>query len=188
MCRGVKADDPATHYSLKTLESGGKQSTRKKTGTTYRIVVRSELSRRYAPAFEGMEMETKAEQTILTGEIIDQSHLHGVLDRIGALGLELVSVECMPQEPKDTAARPAADGRDEPRAEQRLPSGRAAFRRGDHLHSGATGLVLPIVPRARATVDAEGARVDEREQLAGEHHRLRHLHPPHPLLMPTRPV
>ncbi|HEX2741218.1 MAG TPA: hypothetical protein VHM69_12290 [Rubrobacter sp.] len=61
--------------------------------TVYRIVVRDELSERYAMAFEGMEMKVKNGQTILTGEIIDQPHLHGILDRIGALGLKLVSVE-----------------------------------------------------------------------------------------------
>ena len=40
------------------MESGGKQMMRKGTRTIYRIVVRSELSDRYALAFEGMKMET----------------------------------------------------------------------------------------------------------------------------------
>jgi hypothetical protein len=61
--------------------------------SVYQIVVRRELSERYAVAFEGMEMEVKNGRTILTGEIKDESHLHGILDRIGALGLTLVSVE-----------------------------------------------------------------------------------------------
>jgi len=68
------------------------------TKTVYQIVVRGEISKRYAMAFEGMEMETKSGKTILTGEIIDNSHLHGILDRIIALGLELVSVEEMSRE------------------------------------------------------------------------------------------
>ena len=63
------------------------------TSTVYRIVVRGELSQRYAVAFEGMEMEVKNGRTILTGEIKDEPHLHGILDRIGALGLRLLSVE-----------------------------------------------------------------------------------------------
>jgi hypothetical protein len=63
------------------------------TRTVYRIVVRGELSERYAVAFEGMEMVTSRGRTILTGEIKDDPHLHGILDRIGALGLRLVSVE-----------------------------------------------------------------------------------------------
>jgi hypothetical protein len=64
-------------------------------GKAYRIVVRSELSERYATAFEGMEMKTKGGLTIITGEVIDQSHLYGILDRISGLGLELVSVESL---------------------------------------------------------------------------------------------
>jgi hypothetical protein len=79
------------------MESGGKQTMRKGTGTIYRIVVRSELSNRYAVAFEGMEMETKGGVTILTGEIIDQPHLFGILGRICGLGLELLSVEALPE-------------------------------------------------------------------------------------------
>ena len=63
------------------------------TKTTYRIVVSGELSQRYARAFEGMQMESRGGQTILTGEVIDNSHLHGILDHIIALGLNLVSVE-----------------------------------------------------------------------------------------------
>jgi Sap, sulfolipid-1-addressing protein len=39
--------------------------------------------------------------------------------------------------------------------------------------------------RRRAEGDAQGARLDEHQQLAGEHHRLRHLHPAHPRLMKT---
>jgi hypothetical protein len=64
----------------------------------YRIVVRSELSERYAVAFEGMKMESKDGQTILTGEIIDQPQLFGILDRINGLGLELLSVQALPED------------------------------------------------------------------------------------------
>jgi hypothetical protein len=63
------------------------------TKTVYRIAVQGELSDRYAMAFEGMEMEVENGLTVLTGEVKDQSHLHGILDRIGALGLKLMSLE-----------------------------------------------------------------------------------------------
>jgi hypothetical protein len=76
------------------MKSGGKQMMRK--GTSYRIVVRSELNGRYAVVFEGMEMEAKGGYTVLTGKIVDQPHLHGILDRINGLGLELLSVEALP--------------------------------------------------------------------------------------------
>jgi hypothetical protein len=67
-------------------------------GTLYRIVVRSELTDRYASAFEGMEMETKNGQTILSGEVKDQPHLFGILDRLNSLGLELLSVQAISEE------------------------------------------------------------------------------------------
>lgn len=58
----------------------------------YRIVVRGELSDRYGPAFERMSMEVAAGHTTLVGDIVDQAQLHGLLERVSALGLELVSV------------------------------------------------------------------------------------------------
>ena len=73
-------------------------------GRVYRIVVRSELSERYAAAFEEMEMETKGGQTVLTGGVVDQVQLHGIIDRIGDLGLELVSVQSLPEETQNDAA------------------------------------------------------------------------------------
>jgi hypothetical protein len=74
---------------------GGTRMTR--SGTSYRIVVRSELSDSYAVAFEGMEMETQDGDTILTGEVIDQPQLYGILDRINGLGLQLLSVQALPE-------------------------------------------------------------------------------------------
>ncbi|HEX5911750.1 MAG TPA: hypothetical protein VFY54_01335, partial [Rubrobacter sp.] len=66
----------------------------------YRIVVRAEIGERFAAAFEGMEVRIAEGRTIITGEVIDQSHLHGILDRINSLGLELVSVQPVPEEPQ----------------------------------------------------------------------------------------
>ena len=78
------------------------------TWTVYRIVVRSELSDKYAVAFEGMEMEARDGVTVLTGKIIDQPHLYGILERINGLGLELLSVEAMPD-----AVLPGPEGKRE---------------------------------------------------------------------------
>ena len=77
----------------------------KGTGKIYRIVARSELSDRYAWAFEGMHMETEDGRTILTGEVKDQPHLFGILQRINGLGMELLSVQTLSEE-----ARPIAQG------------------------------------------------------------------------------
>ena len=69
---------------------------------TYRIVVRSELSERYAAAFE--EMETSSGLTVHPGEIIDQPHLYGIRDRLSGLGLELLGVKCLPEGTEDDVA------------------------------------------------------------------------------------
>jgi hypothetical protein len=71
---------------------------KKATKTVYRIVVRGELSDRDAVGFEGMQLQTKNGLTILTGEIIDEPHLHGILNRVNALGLGLLSVRPLPEE------------------------------------------------------------------------------------------
>jgi hypothetical protein len=80
------------------MKIGGKQMMRRGAGTVYRIVVCSELSTVYAVAFEGMEMETKGGVTVLTGKVIDQPQLFGILERINGLGLKLLSVEALPEE------------------------------------------------------------------------------------------
>ena len=59
---------------------------------TYQIIVRGELSRRYGAVFDGMTLVAENGQTAITGPVLDQTHLHGLLDRVGNLGLELVSV------------------------------------------------------------------------------------------------
>src|SRR5919107_6211060 len=83
----------SSHGGLRGAQEDEPMKRKNGTPTPYRILVRSELSDRYAAAFEGMHMETKNGQTILTGEVVDQPHLHSILDRIGALGLKLVSVQ-----------------------------------------------------------------------------------------------
>ena len=75
-------------------------------GKTYRIVVRSELSERYSVAFEEMEMKTNSGLTVLTGKIMDQPQLYGILDRLCGLGLELLSVECLTEGTEVDAANP----------------------------------------------------------------------------------
>ena len=62
----------------------------------YRISVRGRLTDRLGSAFSGMTREPAPGQTVLVGEIRDQSELYSVLDRVRSLGLELVSVEPSP--------------------------------------------------------------------------------------------
>ena len=62
----------------------------------YQISVRGRLTERLGSAFAGMTMEPGNGQTVLVGEIRDQSHLYGILDLVRRLGLELVSAQPSP--------------------------------------------------------------------------------------------
>jgi hypothetical protein len=58
----------------------------------YRIVVGGHLSSRHHVEFDELEIEAGDDETVLTGRIVDQAQLQGLLDRIAALDLVLVSV------------------------------------------------------------------------------------------------
>ncbi len=67
--------------------------------TRYRIVLRGCLSERFATTFDGMALEPGPDQTVLVGDVRDQAHLYGLLDRLRDFGIELVAVE--PADPAD---------------------------------------------------------------------------------------
>ena len=58
----------------------------------YELVVRGELGDRFAVLFDGMRLERRDGTTALTGAVVDQARLHGLIERVQDLGLELVSV------------------------------------------------------------------------------------------------
>ena len=60
---------------------------------SYRIVIRGELGDRFGFLFEGMQMEQVEGTTVLTGTVVDQAHLLGLIQQAQELGAELVSVE-----------------------------------------------------------------------------------------------
>jgi hypothetical protein len=66
-------------------------------GRPYRLVVEGELGPRFSNAFEGMTVSTFRGHTALVGTIRDQAHLQGVLQRISALGLTLLSAQRIEQ-------------------------------------------------------------------------------------------
>jgi hypothetical protein len=78
----------------------------------YRIIVSGTLGETTRVVFEDLYVEPVGANTGLTGEL-DQAGLYGVLDRIQALGLELVAVSRMDGESIDTGdiLRPEASKR-----------------------------------------------------------------------------
>lgn len=60
---------------------------------TYRVVVRGRLSDRFADGFDDVISTHAGPDTVLEGPYVDQSQLHGLLDRLRALGIEIVSLD-----------------------------------------------------------------------------------------------
>lgn len=57
-----------------------------------RIVIKGHLDKQWKNQFEGMEISYEAGSTILSGDLKDDSHLHGILEIIRDLNLTLISV------------------------------------------------------------------------------------------------
>jgi hypothetical protein len=71
----------------------------------YRIRVRGQLGPQWTAWFEGLSVaETVGGDTTLSGQLADQSALHGVLARIRDLGLELASVTLELEQGAETAS------------------------------------------------------------------------------------
>jgi hypothetical protein len=65
-------------------------------GGSYEIRIKGRLSDSLVAAFEGMTASVEPVETVLHGPVEDQSSLHGLLDRIQSLGLELVEIRRFP--------------------------------------------------------------------------------------------
>ena len=70
----------------------------------YTIKVSGRLDSSWSDWFGGFEITTHDEETILTGSVPDQAALHGVLVKIGELGLVITCVKRSHQDDKDDAA------------------------------------------------------------------------------------
>jgi hypothetical protein len=58
----------------------------------YEIVIRGRLSNRFEGAFDDVTLVAHDGQTTLRAELVDQSQLYGLLNRLRDFGIELISV------------------------------------------------------------------------------------------------
>jgi hypothetical protein len=58
----------------------------------YEIRIRGRVSDSLLASFDGLDAEIEPAETVLHGTHLDQAALHGVLERVRTLGLELVEV------------------------------------------------------------------------------------------------
>jgi hypothetical protein len=62
----------------------------------YHIRIAGHLGRQWAEWFEGLAITLDANgDTVLTGPVVDQAALHGVLKKVRDLGIPLLSVVCV---------------------------------------------------------------------------------------------
>jgi hypothetical protein len=76
-------------------------------GGSYEIRIKGRLSDSVLAAFEGLTASVEPVETVLYGPIEDQSSLHGLLDRIQSLGLELVEIRQLPPAAETPTVDPA---------------------------------------------------------------------------------
>ena len=62
----------------------------------YEFRIRGRVSEPVLESFEPLTSDVEPVETILHGPVRDQSELHGILERLQALGLELVEVRKLP--------------------------------------------------------------------------------------------
>jgi len=64
--------------------------------TIYLIRLQGHLGREWTDWFGGMAVDlTEDGQTLLTGPVVDQAALHGLLKKVRDLGLPLLAVQCV---------------------------------------------------------------------------------------------
>lgn len=57
-----------------------------------KITIQGLLDKKWEDWFDGMEISYEGDNTIITGNLKDEAHLHGVLNQIRDLNLKLISV------------------------------------------------------------------------------------------------
>jgi hypothetical protein len=64
-------------------------------GAYYQIVVKGQLEPHWSQWFNGMDIQNlPTGEAVISGLIVDQAMLHGILNKIRDLGLPLVSLRC----------------------------------------------------------------------------------------------
>ncbi len=74
----------------------------------YEFRVSGRLSERAQGAFVDMAVHDAPPETVISGEVVDDAHLHGVLAQIQNLGLHVVSVLQVAAAPERRTAPPSA--------------------------------------------------------------------------------
>ena len=72
----------------------------------YEIRIEGVLGERWTAWFEDLQVSSEGTETVLSGPLADQAALHGVLVKIGDLGMRLISVRRVDPEVARKEAQP----------------------------------------------------------------------------------
>jgi hypothetical protein len=56
------------------------------------IIIRDHLDEKWKDWFDGMEINYEGDNTIITGNLKDEAHMHGILNQIRNLNMKIISL------------------------------------------------------------------------------------------------
>jgi hypothetical protein len=70
----------------------------------YQIMIKGHLSRQWEDWFGGLTITLEdTGETLLTGPVVDQAALHGLLKKVRDLGMPLLSINCIDSRPANVS-------------------------------------------------------------------------------------
>jgi hypothetical protein len=70
-----------------------RSASRRKGTVPYRIVIKGEIGAAFVGPLEGVKVESVAAESSLRIDILDQSHLQGVIQALSDRGIEIISLD-----------------------------------------------------------------------------------------------
>ena len=82
-----------SHKRYKVMSNNPDPTTNPSQPVVYQIRIKGHLSHQWTDWFEGLDITLEEDgDTLLTGPVVDQSALHGLLKKVRDLGLPLISI------------------------------------------------------------------------------------------------
>jgi hypothetical protein len=99
------------HKQVKVMSNELNQRTDSHEPMVYQIRIKGHLDSQWTDWFEGMTITLEDnDDTLLSGPVIDQAALHGLLKKVRNLGMPLVSVSSVEPRPLTTLGTDQTDG------------------------------------------------------------------------------
>ena len=92
-------------------------TTAPRTPTVYQIRIKGQLAEEWSDWFGGLSIALEGGDTLLTGPVVDDAALHGLLKKVRDLGMPLLSVNHV--EPS-SSSMPQTDRADKPSGERQI--------------------------------------------------------------------